>query len=67
MLPNDVMCAPSLSSFKSRLKTYLLRSANKDLTVSLITVHMCMVRLVMALLMVILIDASMCTKKSQIN
>ena len=26
-IPNDVRCAPSLSSFKSRLKTYLFRSA----------------------------------------
>ena len=42
-IPNDVSCAPSLSSFKSRLKTYLFRSAYKDLTVSLITAHMCMV------------------------
>ena len=29
-IPNDVRCAPSLSSFKSRLKTYLLSSVNKD-------------------------------------
>ena len=29
-IPNDVRCAPSLSSFKSRLKTYLFRSAYKD-------------------------------------
>ena len=42
-IPNDVRCAPSLSSFKSRLKTYLFRSVYKDRTVSLITVHMCMV------------------------
>ena len=42
-IPNDVRCAPSLSSSKSRLKTYLFRSAYKYLTVSLITVHMCMV------------------------
>ena len=28
--PNDVRCAPSLSSFKSRLKTYLFRSVYKD-------------------------------------
>ena len=42
-IPNDVRCAPSLSSFKSRLKTYLFRSVNKDWTLSLITVHMCMV------------------------
>ena len=27
---NDVRCAPSLSSFKSRLKTYLFRSVYKD-------------------------------------
>ena len=42
-IPNDVRCAPSLSSFKSRLKTYLFRSVYKYRTVSLITVHMCMV------------------------
>ena len=29
-IPNDVRCAPSLSSFKSRLKTYLFRSVYKD-------------------------------------
>ena len=29
-IPNDVRCAPSLSSFKSRLKTYLFRSFYKD-------------------------------------
>ena len=29
-ITNDVRCAPSLSSFKSRLKTYLLRSIYKD-------------------------------------
>ena len=28
--PNDVRCAPSLSSFKSRLKTYLFHSVYKD-------------------------------------
>ena len=28
--PNDVWCAPSLSSFNSRLKTYLLRSVYID-------------------------------------
>ena len=43
-IPNDVKCAPSLSSFKSRLKTYLFCSVYKDWTASLITVHMCMVR-----------------------
>ena len=29
-IPNDVRCAPSLSSFKSRLMTYLFRSVYKD-------------------------------------
>ena len=29
-IPNDVRCPPSLSSFKSRLKTYLFRSVYKD-------------------------------------
>ena len=29
-IPNDVRCAPSLSSFKSRFKTYLFRSVYKD-------------------------------------
>ena len=29
-IPNDVKCAQSLSSFKSRLKTYLFRSVYKD-------------------------------------
>ena len=29
-IPNDVRCAPSLSSFNSRLKTYLFRLAYKD-------------------------------------
>ena len=29
-IPNDVRCAPSLSSFKSRLKTYLFCSDHKD-------------------------------------
>ena len=42
-IPNDINCAPSLSSSMSRLKTYLFRSVYKDWTVSLITVHMCMV------------------------
>ena len=42
-IPNDARCAPSLSSFKSRLKTYLFRSVFNDRTVSFITVHMCMV------------------------
>ena len=42
-IPNDVTCAPSLPSSKSRLKTYLFRSVLKDRTASLITVHMCMV------------------------
>ena len=42
-IPNDARCAPSLSSSKSRLKTYFVRSVYKDCTVSLITVDMCMV------------------------
>ena len=42
-IPNDDCCAPSLSSFKSRLKTYLFRSAYRDRTLSLITILMCMV------------------------
>ena len=29
-IPNDVRCAPSLSSSKSRLKTYMFRSVYKD-------------------------------------
>ena len=29
-IQNDVRCTPSLSSFKSRLKTYLFRSVYKD-------------------------------------
>ena len=29
-IPNDVRCAPSLSSFKSRLKTYLFHSVYKN-------------------------------------
>ena len=41
-IPNAVRCVPSLSSFESRLKTYLSRSVYKDRTFSLITVHMCM-------------------------
>ena len=42
-IPNDVRCAPSLSSSKSRLKTYLFCSVYIDLTFSLITVHMCII------------------------
>ena len=41
-IPNDVRCAPSLSSSKSHLMTYLFCSVYKDWTVSLITVHICM-------------------------
>ena len=40
-IPNDVRCAPSLSSYTSRLKTYLFRSVYETWTLSLITVHMC--------------------------
>ena len=42
-IPNDVRCAPSLSSFMSLLKTYMFRSVFNDWTASLIAVHMCMV------------------------
>ena len=42
-MPDDVRCAPSLSSLKSRLMTYLFCSVYKDCTLSLITVHRCMV------------------------
>ena len=42
-IPNDVRCAPSLSPFKSCLKTCLFRSVYIDLTFYLITVYMCMV------------------------
>ena len=42
-IPNDVWCAPSLSSIMSRLKTYFFRSVYKDWTFSLITVQVCMV------------------------
>ena len=42
-ISNDVRCSPSLSSSKSRLRTYLFCSAYKDRTVYLITAHMCMV------------------------
>ena len=37
-IPN-VMCAPSLSSFMSRLRTYLFRSVNKDLTFCLFSAY----------------------------
>ena len=33
-IPNDVRCAPSLSSFQFRLKTYVFRSAYMDGTSS---------------------------------
>ena len=42
-IPNDVRCAKSLLSFKSRLKTYLFCSVYNDCTFSLITVHMSIV------------------------
>ena len=41
-IPNDVRCAPSLSSFNSRLKTFLFCPVYTGWIVSLITVHMCM-------------------------
>ena len=59
-IPNDVRCAPSLSSYKFRLKTYLFRSVYKDWTVSLITVHFAWFGLFIALLMVFLKNALMC-------
>ena len=40
-IPNDVRYAPSLSSSKYRLKTYLFHPVYKNLTFSLITVHIC--------------------------
>ena len=43
-ISNDVRCAPSLSTYMSRFKTFLFRSVYKDWTFSLITVHMCMAR-----------------------
>ena len=42
-IPNDVKCAPSLSSLKFCLKTYVFRSVHKYWTFSLIAVHMCFV------------------------
>ena len=67
-IPNGVRCAPSLSSFKSRLKTYLFRSIYKDWTVSLITVHMCMVWPCYGFVDGLSLNALMCIKnKSQIN
>ena len=43
-IPNDVRCALSLSSFKSRLMTYLFCYLYRGWIFSLITLHMCMVR-----------------------
>ena len=61
-IPNDVWCAPSLSSSKSRLKTNLFRSVyNLQFTK---TEHYCAwFGLVLALLMVFLNNALMCIKK----
>ena len=53
-ITNDVRCAPSLSSFNSRLKTYLFRSYYKDRTVSLMLYICAWFGLVIALLMVFL-------------
>ena len=66
-IPNDVRCAPSLSSSKSRLMTYLFRSVYKDWTVSLITVYMCMVWPCHGFVDGLSYSALMCKKKSQIN
>ena len=41
-ISNDVRCAPSLSSSKCGLKTYLFRLVYKDYIFSLITVYLCM-------------------------
>ena len=41
-IPNDVRCAPSLSSSMYPLKTYMFRSVYRDITFSLITEYMCM-------------------------
>ena len=81
-IPNYVRCAPSLSSSKSRLKTYLSCSACKDWTFSLIIINQLLLLLllliiiwwlglVIALLMAFLKNALMCIytgrRKSQIN
>ena len=55
-IQNDIMCAPSLSSFKSHLKTYLFHSIYKDWTFLLIAVYM----YIIALLMAFLINALIC-------
>ena len=62
-IPNDLRCAPSLSSFKSRLKIYLFCSFYKGLSFSLIIAHLAWFGLVIALLMAFLKNALMCIKK----
>ena len=62
-IPNDLRCAPSLSSFKSRWKTYLFRSVYKVWTVSLMLCTCAWLGLVVALLMVFLNNPLMCTNK----
>ena len=52
-IPNDVRCALSLSSFKSRLKKYLFRSVYKDWTffkLLYICICACLAFLVIALM-----------------
>ena len=66
-IPNDVRCAPSLSSSKSRFKTYLFHSVYKDWTVSLVTVHMCMDWPCHGFVDGLSSNALMCIEKSQIN
>ena len=56
-IPNHVRFALLLSSFMSRLKTYLFRSAYNDWTVTLVTVHMCMACLHNAFFILILSNA----------
>ena len=63
-IPNDVRCAPSQSSSKSRLKKYLLRSVYKHWTVSLITVHVWMVWPCHGFVDGLSKNALMCIKKS---
>ena len=66
-IPNDVRRAPSLSSLKSRLKTYLFSLIYKDWSVSLITVHMCLAWPCYGIVDSLSWNALMCIKKSYIN
>ena len=63
-IPNDVRCAPSLSSFKSRLTTYLFRSVYKAGR----SLYICAwLSLIIDLLTAFQINASKCIKKIKIN